>query len=583
MFGWITRRKSLAVVSSVILSLVLLILMGTMSTLMYKSEKSAVLREFKQVGDKLGDQMQTRGERIAEAANGFREGKMTSTAELGDLKEQLDAMVDDTLIANAYLVLPDISERDGKTYLRMIQSNESLTAADAGAGQEFVAHNALVSVFKGALIGKTGLSAGYRDDFGSWMSYLKPIVAEDGSAVAVFGVDYNYGNVQSRMNGLLWNAILVGLLVTAIGIAIMVVLVRIAVKPLGILAVMAKQASTGDLTVKVPVTSRNEIGQAAGSFNEMIASLRELAAHIDRTSNEVTESSLHLKETAGQTAAAANDIAHSIQDVAAGMETQLVSSAESQTAMTEMTIGIQRISESSQVVAELAADTAGMASDGDVVISRTVEQMGTIEQHVIAASDAMKELNQSNERIGDILAHISDVANQTNLLALNASIEAARAGEHGKGFAVVAQEIRKLAERSRESSEEISTILHVIGTKAGEVYASLEVSAGEAREGTKLANASGESFRSILRSIRQVSSQVQEVSAASEEMSAGSEQIAASLEELERMAKLSAAHSQDVAASSEEQLASVEEVAGASEQLRLLAGQLRAAVGSFRL
>jgi methyl-accepting chemotaxis protein len=232
-------------------------------------------------------------------------------------------------------------------------------------------------------------------------------------------------------------------------------------------------------------------------------------------------------------------------------------------------------------VSDLAVDTALLAAEGGVIINQTVEQIERLEGHVAHAAESMRELNSHSSRIGEILAHIGEVAGQTNLLALNASIEAARAGEHGKGFAVVALEIRKLAERSKASSEEIAEILHAIGDRTQTLSATLDVSASEARESTSLANSSGESFKSILDAVGQVSSQVQEVSAASEQMSASSQQIAASLEELARIAQTSAGHSQQVAAASEEQLASVEEVAGAAEQLRTLASDLGVAVSRF--
>lgn len=181
------------------------------------------------------------------------------------------------------------------------------------------------------------------------------------------------------------------------------------------------------------------------------------------------------------------------------------------------------------------------------------------------------------------MALIADVANQTNLLALNASIEAARAGEHGRGFAVVAQEIRKLAERSRASSDQIDVILQGIGTRTAEAVESLELSMTHAQTGTVIASEAGDSFSSIVEAIRQVSGQVQEVSAASQQMSASSEEIAASLQELERIAAVSSQHSERVAASSEEQLAAMQEVASASEQLRELAGGLNVTIGRFRV
>jgi methyl-accepting chemotaxis protein len=350
----------------------------------------------------------------------------------------------------------------------------------------------------------------------------------------VLGIDYDYGKVEARLNKLLLQSVLLGVVAAALAIGIMLPLLRMAILPLRMLRDKARLAAGGDLTVSIPVTNGNEIGQAALSFNEMIGSLRELTVSIKQSAREVGESSANLKETAGQTAQATNEITESIQGVAIGTETQLVSSQECRTAMTEMAIGIGRIAESTGVVSDLALDTAHLAAEGGIVIDRSTGQIEQLEQHIEFAASAMQELNEYSHRIGDILAHITEVAGQTNLLALNASIEAARAGEHGKGFSVVASEIRKLAERSQASSEEITGILQAIGSRTATLTRTLGESAAAARESTSLAGSSGQSFRSILAAVEQVSTQVQEVSAAAEQMSASSEQIAASLEELSR-------------------------------------------------
>ena len=583
MFKWL-KRKGLVFSSSLILSLLLMTIVSVLNGISYSNQKQAVYREFEQIGNKLRDQAQANVAVIETAASAVEAGQTLPEYEMGVLKKLLDAMTDTDLLTNSYYFnTASSTDQEGKTYFQLLQGSESLIAMNLLPGSPYEASEIFVDAFEKSKQGRSGLTPSYSDRHGDWIAYMAPIKSEAGEVIAIFGLDFDYDKVESRINGLLLKSSAISGAISIISILLVIWLVRLAVAPLRALAASSKEAAKGDLTVTVPVTTGNEIGQAGTAFNEMIASLRELTIHIDRTSMEVADSSQNLKETATQTEAATNEIAEAIQSVAVSSETQLASSQECQRAMTEMTIGIQRIAESSSVVSELAAGTANLAAAGEEVISRTVRQMNTIEGHVFSAADAMSQLNESSNRIGDILSHISDVANQTNLLALNASIEAARAGEHGKGFAVVAHEIRKLAERSKESSNEISAILHEIGTRSQEVASSLSISANEARTGTELASESGDSFRSILRSVKEVSDQVQEVSAASEQMSAGSEEIAASLVELERMAHTSASHSQEVAAASEEQLASVEEVAGASEQLRTLANELREAVGRFKV
>lgn len=576
-------KKSLVVSSSIVLSILFVVLIGVMNYLSYSAQKQAFYDEFVSIGDKLRDQARANARIIEPVAAALDAGQELPETQMEILERLLNAMPDGKFLANAYYVSAKPAANGDQTEIKFLQVSESLKAKGLNAGDSYIANETFFAAYEQALSDQSELSDMYSDDLGDWISYFAPIMGADGKVIAIFGVDYDYDSVEARMSSLVMENVIFAIIVSLISIAIVVFLVRMAIKPLIQLVDRARAAAAGDLTVQVPVTSGNEIGQAATAFNEMIASLRELTVHIDKTSTEVSQSSGSLKEMAGQTEAATHEISSAIQSVASGAETQLVSSKECQRAMNEMAVGIQRIAESSSTVSELAADTSQLAVQGEVVMSQTVEQMQAIQQQVSSAAGVMQELNHSSNRIGDILARIFEIANQTNLLALNASIEAARAGEYGKGFAVVAHEIRALAERSKQSSDEISGILQGISTRSQEVTDSLSQSADETRKGSELVNASGESFRAILQAVKQVSQQVQEVSAASEQMSAGSEEIAASMVELERMANTTASHSQQVAAASEEQLASVQEVAASSQQLQQLANELREAVGKFKV
>src|SRR5690606_19603369 len=309
-------------------------------------------------------------------------------------------------------------------------------------------------VFNSAVQGEAGLTEVFKDRYGERLTYLAPIKDSSGNVIAIYGIDFAYHFVSDRLTALAWKAVAVGGAVVAVTICLMIILLWRALGPLKVLANRAVQAASGDLTVSVPVQTSNEVGRVSQAFNDMVASLRELTLQMNTTSSEVVSSSQHLKDTANGAEGATNEIAKAISQVASNTETALVSATESQRAMTEMSIGIQRIAESATLVSDLAADTANLAIDGEKVMSRTVKQIGSVAEQVTHASNEMQELNQSSSKIGEILTHIAEVADQTHLLALNASIEAARAGEQGKGFAVVALEIRKLAERSKESSDE---------------------------------------------------------------------------------------------------------------------------------
>lgn len=544
--------------------------------------KKAYYDEIERIGQTLSYQIEADREMLALGYSEIAAGNYDDNDNSKQLQKYLDAMVENDIVANAYIYMPEIVEQEGTNALTMLQSSAQLKADGLGPGAVYQMTFTLEESVNKAFKDGTAITDLVIDKYGQWLTFFSTLTDSSGKTIGLFGIDVEYQKIDTALSTLLWKSIGIAVLLSAIAIGIIIVLIRIVLKPLKRLAVVASLAAQGDLTLSVPVSGSNEIAQVAIAFNQMIASLRQLTSSIRTTSDEVAGSAFNMQQSAEQTSRATEEVTEAIQEVASGSETQLQSFQECQRAMTEMTIGIQRIAESTSSVSDLAAETSTLAVAGEAVIEQTLDQMQTIETNVVATVATLRELEEQSNQIGHILAMIGDVATQTNLLALNASIEAARAGEHGKGFAVVAHEIRKLAERSKESSEQIGTILHSIGNYTSTALSSMEQSADAARTGSSVSGQAGESFRTIVASIRDVSSQVQEVSAASEQMSAGSEQIAASLDELETITASAAGNSQRVAAASEEQLASMQEVASSSEQLRNLASSLQEAIGRFK-
>lgn len=575
------KDKSLTLTSSVVLAIIFIMIISITQLSSYKSQKTAYLEDMERTARTFGVQTQSNLQMITSIHKQLLEEK-TASADLGLLKLQFNAMTTNELIANSYAFMPELIEKDGKTYLNIMQASDNLYEAGYTPGKLYELSPEYIAGYEKVLTeGFTQLEP-YTDDIGTWVTFLTLVKDGNNEAVSIYAADFDYDQVEAKINRMLLESSMGALLLILIAIVLVVWLIRLALKPLKRLAEVSALAAQGNLTITIPVNNSNEIGRVAAAFNEMIISLRHLTHNIRITSSEVSASSANMQESAEQTAQATQEVAESIQEVAVGTDTQLQSLQECQRAMTEMTIGIQRIAESSSSVSEMAGDTTELAAAGEIVIEGTVGHMQTISDKMTNTVTALHELEQMSGQIGEILSMIEDVANQTNLLALNASIEAARAGEHGKGFAVVAHEIRKLAERSKDSSEQIGAILNGISSRTGEAVQSMEQAVVEAREGSDVSRQAGQSFRAILEAIRKVSEQVQEVSAASEQMSAGSEQIAASLDQLENIASDSSGHAQRVAAASEEQLASMQEVASSSAQLNDLASTLNQAISKFK-
>ncbi|WP_420829935.1 methyl-accepting chemotaxis protein [Bacillus ectoiniformans] len=259
------------------------------------------------------------------------------------------------------------------------------------------------------------------------------------------------------------------------------------------------------------------------------------------------------------------------------------SSDESVRAMEEISIGVQRIAESSSEVSESAIHTTKEAQQGKSKIENVVKQMDSIRSSVHEGMEQIKDLNAHSDEIGQIISVITQISDQTNLLALNAAIEAARAGEHGKGFAVVAEEVRKLAEESKKSADQISTLITTLQQATNQSVSVIRKSESEVERGMEEVASAGEAFTHILQSIENVAEQIQEVSATSEEISASSEEVTASVAEMSTIAQKTTTSTKDVVELSKSQLSQIGENIEAIEQLRQLAAELQENVHRFKL
>lgn len=418
-----------------------------------------------------------------------------------------------------------------------------------------------------------------------YLTMYKPIKDNSGNVIGMWMVGPKIKVINDTVQSLLTMLIVVMLISGIIAIIYSIFFTRTIVRPIQIINNQLKEISDGegDLTKELSVKSQDEIGELAHSFNRMIGSLRKMIGQIGSTSDQVAASSEELTASAEQTSRATSHIASSIQEVASGAEIQEQGAMEGSQAMKEMAIGMQQVAVATSSVSELAAETNNEANIGNESIQKAIKQMNVIHSSVSDSATVIKKLGEQSTKIGTITEVITRIADQTNLLALNAAIEAARAGEHGKGFAVVAEEVRNLAEQSKDSADQIASLISHIQVDTTQAVDLMNKGSVETSLGMDVIHETSEGFQKILRSIEEVTIQIQEVSAVTEEMSASIEQVNASMEEMARISQSSANNTQNVASAAEEQMASMEEITASSASLSKMAENLQVLVNRFKL
>ncbi|WP_164462106.1 methyl-accepting chemotaxis protein [Bacillus sp. FJAT-42376] len=354
--------------------------------------------------------------------------------------------------------------------------------------------------------------------------------------------------------------------------------------PVRRVSMVLDQVANGNLAVHTEESTRkDEIGDMLRSLHKMVADLRETVSQVSGTSSQVAAQSVELAASTEQGSRAAEFTARIAQETMGGFGRQQKSFHSISDSIHSVTKGIHHIAANSDSMISATNEAAMQAENGSAAVQNLAVQMEGIHLSVEETTSIIQELGRHSEQIDHIVRMITTISEQTNLLALNAAIEAARAGEHGKGFAVVADEVRKLAEESKNSAAEISHMVHSIQTETGKAVESMNVNKKKIADGLFYTNDAKTALSNIVQSIQETFAKGEAVRTEVLQAETVGRSIMHSLEKATEVMEHSVQQLHQSHLSSEEQLNSIEVISQSAILLETLSGSLKESVLRFKL
>jgi len=293
------------------------------------------------------------------------------------------------------------------------------------------------------------------------------------------------------------------LLITIIAEGVAWWIARSIIRPLSVAVNAAQRIAQSDLTANIEVHSQDETGQLLTVMQSMQKSLREMVS-------QITGATIQLSVTTSQ-------MTHVTRKTSDGAHQQEVETDQLATAINQMAATVQEVARNAQEAAQAAQHADQEASSGKAVVTEAIIMMDGLVTEITEATKVVNDLEMETNNIGSVLDVIRGIAEQTNLLALNAAIEAARAGEQGRGFAVVADEVRTLASRTQESTQEIQKMIERLQTGSHKAVSFMERSQEKSKSSAAKANNAGESLASIVNAVATITEMNTQIAGAAEQ------------------------------------------------------------------
>lgn len=349
------------------------------------------------------------------------------------------------------------------------------------------------------------------------------------------------------------------------------------------LATLAQGDFRHNAALEAKISSTDEIGRMSQALDTLQHNVRQMMKQAIEAAEKITTAVAQLNESADQSATVSSQVAFSMSKVADSCNEQFAEMDRTKAQIGTLEQHMSAFAGNLSQTVDAVDGTNRAAAQGATRVNEAVLQMQRIAESVSRSAEVITVLGEESDKIGTIVDAIAAIAEQTNLLALNAAIEAARAGENGRGFAVVAEEVRKLAEQSSTSADEITALITSIQEKAQNAVEVMQEGASQAQGGTEAVDAAGRTFKEIASMVEHVASESSAMGSRVHELEQSTHSIRNSAESMNKMSRSVAAESQTVSAATQEQTAAVQQIAGASRSLNEMSQAMHAAISKFKV
>ncbi len=405
-------------------------------------------------------------------------------------------------------------------------------------------------------------------------------IAENKDWYLVTMVDYEFLN--SEANSLRTNIIIIGFVCIVFSILLCFIIARSVATPLNRLVLTMKKAKEGDLTSHISDDGRDEIGDVCNNFNDMLSNINSLISQVRGTSANVVAAASKITSSSEATYTASEQVSVTVEQIARGATDQANEINESVGHMDKLSEGITFVGDDVSKVIKIANQINNLNENASKTISALNIKSNQVSETTSRVSENITDLSNSMKEIQKILKIMIGISEQTNLLSLNASIEAARAGEAGRGFAVVANEVKKLAEQSKEFTSSISTILSSISKKTSDTVQEVMNSNAVVNEQILAVSDTENMFTTVFKAMEEVITNIERTEKSVDNIMKSKDRVLESMENISAVAEESAATTQEISASTEEQMASAEELAKHAADLNELAAALNRELDRFK-